>query len=114
MKRVSIVAARSHREVIRDTLQSLAGVSCRCPHLSSHSDLPAPDYAYEIASCSVRVGRGVTREVGKDFVNRGVKRILLLTDNNLMKHLPFSAAVESLTEEKLEFDVFSEVSLYNK
>ena len=57
------------------------------------------------------MGRGVTREVGKDFVNRGLKRILLLTDNNLLQHLPFSTAVESLSSEKVEFDVFSEVSI---
>ena len=52
----------------------------------------------------------MTREVGKDLVNRGVKRVLLFTDKNLMQHLPFSATEQSLRAENVEFDVFSEVS----
>ena len=121
---VGIIKTLSRREAIRETLHAIAGVPCRCPlHPScppttllhsqkSHTDSPVSDYAYEISSCNVRVGKGVTKEVGMDFVNRGVKRILLFTDNNLLQHLPFSAAVESIRSEKLEFEVFSEVSLF--
>ena len=129
MKGVRILANRSRRELVLETLQSLSGVSCRCPshspghisplslsqspqqrRVSSETDPLSTDYAYEISSCSVRIGKGVTREVGKDFVNRGVQRVLLLTDKNLMQHLPFSAVQESLRSEGIEYDVFSEVS----
>ena len=52
----------------------------------------------------------MTREVGKDLVNRGVKRVLLFTDKNLMQHLPFSATEQSLRAENIQFDVYSDVS----
>ena len=114
----------SRREVITETLQSLSGGSCRCP---SHSPGPisplsqerlvssdtgplSTDYAYEVSACSVRVGRGVTREVGKDFANRGVRRVLLLTDKSLLQLLSVSTARDSLAAEGVACDVFSEVS----
>ena len=94
------------RELILETLLSLS----QQRRVSSETDPLSTDYAYEISYCSVRIGKGVTREVGKDFANRGVRRVLLLTDRNLMQHLPFSAVQESLRSEGIEYDVFSEVS----
>ena len=115
---------RSRRDVIVETLQSLAGASCRCPShspgatssLSQHRQVCSEteplttDYAYEVSACSVRIGKGVTREVGKDFANRGVSRVLLLTDKNLLQQLSVSAAQNSLQTEGIQYDVFSEVT----
>ena len=93
---------RSLRVLNRNSCNSL-------PHRQAYT-CHTTDYAYEISSANVRIGKGVTREVGKDLVNRGVKRVLLFTDKNLKQQLPFSTTEQSLRAEKVEFDVFSEVS----
>lgn len=41
---------------------------------------PKGDYAFEVAGSSVRFGMGVSREVGMDAVNLGLRRVLLMTD----------------------------------
>ena len=80
--------------------------------VSSETEPLTTDYAYEVSACSVRIGKGVTREVGKDFANRGVSRVLLLTDKNLLQQLSVSAAQNSLQTEGIQYDVFSEVTTY--
>ena len=124
---VRIFVSPSRREQINETLHALRGNSCRCPahspsltstcSSSQHRDLASAesishttDYAYEISSSNVRIGKGATREVGMDLVNKGVKRIMLFTDKNLMQHLAFTATTEALKSENIQFDVFSEVT----
>ncbi|MBI4659916.1 MAG: iron-containing alcohol dehydrogenase [Verrucomicrobia bacterium] len=67
------------------------------------------DTAFEMAAASVRFGPGVTREVGMDLVDLGVRRVMVLTDPNLRDLPPVAAVMESLTREKLEFEVFDHV-----
>ncbi|KAK2149651.1 hypothetical protein LSH36_443g05045 [Paralvinella palmiformis] len=73
----------------------------------------APDhdkeYAFEMACSNIRYGAGVTREVGQDFVNLGVRKICLMTDKNLMKLKPVAVAIDSLTKAGIPFDLFDEV-----
>src|SRR5499427_6118086 len=69
----------------------------------------ALEYAFELASSSIRFGRGVTREVGMDLSEMGAKRVMVLTDPNLAKLSPVATAVESLKDNGLSFWVFDRV-----
>ena len=41
------------------------------------------EYAFEMASSSIRYGDGVTKEVGLDVVNLGIKNLVVITDKNV-------------------------------
>ncbi len=49
----------------------------------SHSDGQTKEYAFEMATSNIRYGEGVTREVGMDIVNLGIKHICVFTDPNV-------------------------------
>ena len=112
---ISILRTRPQRERVFGAMQALAGVSCRCPaHSTPHShssqaDTGSTDYAYEIASSSVRIGRGVSGEVGIDLANRGLKRVLLFTDKNVREQLAFSTVRDALKREDVQFEIFDQV-----
>ena len=67
------------------------------------------DYAIQMGSSNLRYGPGVTREVGMDLVDMGIKRVLLLTDPNLVDSGPVITVREALQNEGIEFDLFSGV-----
>jgi hydroxyacid-oxoacid transhydrogenase len=67
------------------------------------------EYAFEMATANIRFGRGVTREVGMDLADMGVRRAMVLTDPNLARLAPVAAVVESLRAEKVEFELFDRV-----
>jgi len=67
------------------------------------------DTAFEMATSSVRFGRGVTREVGMDMVDMGARRVMVVTDSNLSKLPPVATVLESLEREKVEFSLFDRV-----
>jgi hydroxyacid-oxoacid transhydrogenase len=46
------------------------------------------DTAFEMAASSIRLGPGVTREVGCDLADLGVKHALVLTDPTLRALAP--------------------------
>src|SRR5580765_7755240 len=52
--------------------------------------------AFEMAASSVRFGAGVTREVGMDLVDLGVRRALVLTDPNLTRLPPVRTVLTAL------------------
>jgi len=67
------------------------------------------EYAFEVATSSVRFGLGVTREVGMDFADMGIKRVMVVTDRNLAGLSPVAAVLESLEGEGIEFSLFDRV-----
>ena len=52
------------------------------------------DTVFEIATSSIRYGRGATAEVGMDLADRGVGRVLVITDPNLKQ----TGSVETVLE----------------
>ena len=54
------------------------------------------DTAFEMAVAAVRYGAGVTREVGMDLADRGIRRALIVTDPVVARLPPAQAVVDSL------------------
>ena len=52
--------------------------------------------AFEMAASSVRFGAGVTREVGMDLVDLGIRRALVVTDPNLARLVPVHTVLTAL------------------
>src|SRR5918912_1001656 len=69
----------------------------------------ALEYAFELASSSIRFGRGVTREVGMDLAEMHAKRVMVLTDPNLAKLSPVATVVESLRDNRIQYSLFDRV-----
>lgn len=67
------------------------------------------DYAFEMATSNIRFGPGVTREIGMDLADLGVKRAMLVTDPNLAGLSPVQTAIESLKRERIDFVLFDHV-----
>ena len=59
------------------------------------------EYAFEMATSSIRYGPGVTREVGMDLSQLKVQRVMVVTDPNLAELPPVATVRESL-EKALE------------
>jgi hydroxyacid-oxoacid transhydrogenase len=69
------------------------------------------EYAFEMATASLRFGRGATREVGMDLADLGVKRVLVVTDPVLKDLAPLATVLRSLDEQKIGYSVFSGVRI---
>ena len=67
------------------------------------------DIAFEMATASIRFGRGATREVGMDLTDRGIGRVMVLCDPNLRQLSPVTTALASLEAEHIEFVLFDQV-----
>src|SRR5437879_1143578 len=67
------------------------------------------EYAFELASSSIRFGAGVTREVGMDLAEMKAQRVMVLTDANLARLPPVARVVESLRENRISFALFDRV-----
>jgi hydroxyacid-oxoacid transhydrogenase len=67
------------------------------------------EIAFEMAASSVRFGAGVTREVGMDLADLGIRKTLVITDP-IVRHLrPFQAALESLDAEGIASTIYDRV-----
>jgi hydroxyacid-oxoacid transhydrogenase len=71
----------------------------------------ANDTAFQMTASNMRFGPGVTREVGMDLSDMGVRRVMVLTDPCLAKLPPVATVLESLEREKLEFALFDRVRI---
>eukprot|EP00794_Sanderia_malayensis_P000364 gene364-997_t len=114
------MAGRSGSRALQ--LMKVIGSNCQCP---AHSQAYSPrntgyasstanhdtDYAIEMACSNIRYGEGVTREVGMDFANLGLKNVLLVTDKKLAELPPVKVAIESLEKSKINFKVFDDVRI---
>jgi len=69
----------------------------------------ARDNAFEMAVSSVRYGAGVTREVGMDLADRGVRRALVVTDPVVARLAPVQAVVDSLGANGVEWVTYDRV-----
>ena len=62
-----------------------------------------------MAASSVRFGAGVTREVGMDLVDLGVRRALVVTDVNLTRLTPVQTVLNSLDAAGVEAVLYDQV-----
>ena len=69
------------------------------------------EYAVELATSNIRFGPGVTRELGMDLADMGLKRVMLVTDPYLAKLNPVQAARESLEASGISYAMFDRVSV---
>ena len=67
------------------------------------------DFAFEMAVSSVRVGVGVTREVGMDLKELGTKLAMVVTDPIVAKLPPVRVALESLEQNGIGYALYDRV-----
>jgi hydroxyacid-oxoacid transhydrogenase len=65
--------------------------------------------AFEMAASNVRFGAGVTREVGMDLVDLGVRKALVVTDPNLRSLAPVQTALSALEAAGVEAVLYDQV-----
>lgn len=96
------------------------GYGCTCPaHTaarlnSTSSSAASVDYAFEVASASVRFGAGCTNEIGKDVSFMKAKRVLIFTDKNIaaIRGGPLAKVLDSLARERIpEVSVFADTQV---
>ncbi|XP_022805089.1 hydroxyacid-oxoacid transhydrogenase, mitochondrial-like [Stylophora pistillata] len=116
------MASMALREQALRLMRLVGAASCRCPaHSQNFSPVPRlssiakdhvePECAFEVANSSIRYGEGVTREVGMDFENRGLKKVCVVTDQKLVTLPPVKEAIESLETNKVKYELFYEVRI---
>lgn len=69
----------------------------------------ANEYAFEMAASNVRFGAGVTREVGDDVRDLGLRRVLVVTDPVVARLAPMQVALQSLADAGIETVVYDRV-----
>lgn len=67
------------------------------------------DTAFEFATANIRYGKGVTREVGMDLGDMAVRRVMVLTDGNLVHSPCLEVLLNALEEEQIDFTLYSRV-----
>ena len=67
------------------------------------------EFAFEMAASSIRFGPGVTREVGMDLADLGIRNALVITDPVLAKMAPVHAVLESLESAGVGFTLYDRV-----
>jgi len=67
------------------------------------------DDAFEMAASAVRFGAGVTREVGADLADLGIRKVLVLTDPTVARLPPLQTVVESLESHRIGYELFDRV-----
>ncbi len=65
--------------------------------------------AFELSTSNIRYGPGVTREIGMDLEDMGIKRVMVLTDSNLRKLPPVNTVLETLEKQKIEYATYDRV-----
>jgi hydroxyacid-oxoacid transhydrogenase len=67
------------------------------------------DYAFEMATANIRFGPGATHEVGMDIAELGLRRVMVLTDANMIETSVVQTVLESLDRRKIGYTLFKEV-----
>jgi hydroxyacid-oxoacid transhydrogenase len=73
--------------------------------------MTAYDTAFQFAAANLRFGSGITREVGDDLTDLGVKRTLLLIDPALRDSQSAETVFASLKAARVEFAVYDQISV---
>lgn len=69
------------------------------------------EQAVELATSNIRFGTGVTRELGADLSDRGLRNVMLLTDPFVAALPPVETALASLDESDIRVTVYKNVSV---
>jgi hydroxyacid-oxoacid transhydrogenase len=69
----------------------------------------AQDYAFEMAASAIRFGAGVTREVGADLAELGLRKVLVITDSVLRALPPVQTVIDSLDASHLVWGLYDRV-----
>jgi hydroxyacid-oxoacid transhydrogenase len=67
------------------------------------------EIAFEMAASNVRFGAGVTREVGMDLADLGIRNALVITDSTIRGMRSFQTALESLDAEGIACTIYDRV-----
>jgi hydroxyacid-oxoacid transhydrogenase len=67
------------------------------------------DTAFQLAMANIRFGTGITREVGMDLVELGLRRVMLVIDPVLVDLPTAATVVESLRSNHIDFAVYDHV-----
>ena len=67
------------------------------------------EYAFEMVTSAIRIGSGVTDEVGAELTDLGKRHVLVLTDPNLRSLPPVVRVLESLENHRIRFSIFDRV-----
>ena len=71
----------------------------------------ANEYAVELATSNIRFGAGVTRELGMELADRGIKKVMLLTDRFLTELPAVVTARAALDDADIEVVFYNDVSV---
>jgi hydroxyacid-oxoacid transhydrogenase len=69
------------------------------------------EIAFEMAVSAIRFGAGVTREVGSDLIDLGVRMVMVLTDRTMSGLPPVHTVLESLEANGVEFVLYDRVRI---
>jgi hydroxyacid-oxoacid transhydrogenase len=69
------------------------------------------EIAFEMATSSIRFGRGVTAEVGMDLAELRVRNVMVVADPNLRSSRPVITVLESLDAHRVPFKLFDAVCI---
>ena len=67
------------------------------------------DTAFTIDTSSIKYGPGVTEEVGYEMARLGARKVLIVTDPNIVTTDAVRIAHESLTSENIEVTIYDQV-----
>jgi hydroxyacid-oxoacid transhydrogenase len=73
--------------------------------------MPLRDTAFQVSASNVRFGAGVTREVGMDLRDMGLRRTLLLIDPALRSLPTGETVIEALQEAGVDFELFDRITV---
>ncbi|XP_015748924.1 PREDICTED: hydroxyacid-oxoacid transhydrogenase, mitochondrial-like, partial [Acropora digitifera] len=65
----------------------------------------------QVASSTIRYGQGVTREVGMDFKNHGLKKVCVVTDQKVVSLPPVKEAIQSLDGNGVKYELYDKVRI---
>ncbi|KAF9960915.1 Hydroxyacid-oxoacid transhydrogenase, mitochondrial [Modicella reniformis] len=100
MNRSCTCPAHSHARALQNQQTTINNNST-----SKHHDKDY-EYAFEMASSTMRFGEGVTREVGQDLVNMKAQKVLVMTDPNIAKLPVMKTVIESLKANGVPFVIY--------